>query len=92
MQLVSPVRNHSAQQNTRAPCLDSLDGLKIGLLSNTKVNADVLLEETAVLLARHHNCTPLPVVYKRNASAPAPLELIDELAASADLLLTASGD
>ena len=92
MKLVEPTAATAAHDNTRASRLDSLEGRTIGLLANGKVNADVLLEETAAIFAEQHGCRILPLVFKRNASAPAPAETISDLASRADLLITASGD
>ena len=45
MQLVDPTSNDPGQSHTRAPALSSLEGKTIGLLSNSKLNADVLLKK-----------------------------------------------
>ena len=92
MQLIDPTASDPSQDNRRAPRISDLDGKMIGLLSNSKVNADVLIRETAELFKSHHRCEVLPVKYKTNASAPAPSEIIEELSASCDFLITASGD
>ena len=92
MRLVDPTADREPLHNTRAPRLDRLAGTTIGLLSNGKTNADVLLRETAALFKEEYDCQVLPVVQKPNFGAPAPRELVDELAEQCDMLLTASGD
>ena len=92
MKLVDPTVSREPQQNRRAPRLASVEGRTVGLLSNGKTNADVLLRETAALFKYEHRCEVLEVATKPNFGAPAPRELIDELARECDLLLTATGD
>ena len=45
MKLVDPTVATPVRESRRASALTSMDGLTIGLLSNGKLNADVLLEE-----------------------------------------------
>jgi len=92
MQLVDPTVQSPDLQNARAPKLASLQGLTVGLLSNGKLNAELLLRETAALFVARHGCTVAELVQKGNASAPAGPERIDTLVAHCDFLLTANGD
>ena len=92
MQLVDPTSNDPGQRHARAPALNSLEGKTIGLLSNSKLNADVLLKETAALFQAEYSCDVRDVYFKRNASAPAPSETIDKLVSECDFLITAAGD
>lgn len=92
MKLIDPTGKVPEQTHTCAPRLAMLDGKVIGLLSNGKANADLLLTETAERFRRAHGCEVLEIVYKPNPSAPAPSEIIDGLAERCDFLLTANGD
>ena len=92
MKLVDPTGLHPEQNHTRAPKLASLDGKVVGLLSNGKLNADLLLEETAKLFESRHGCRVNKIRYKSNPSAPAEVETIDAVAAESDFMLTATGD
>lgn len=92
MKLIAPTVKHVAQNCALAPRLDSVDGKTIGLLTNGKVNADVLLRETAALFCSHNHCRVLDMASKQNASAPAPGGIIKELALACDFLITAMGD
>ena len=92
MQLVDPTSSDPGQSHSRAPALSSLEGKTIGLLSNSKLNADVLLKETAALFQMEYRCDIRNVRFKRNASAPAPSETIDNLVSECDFLITAAGD
>jgi hypothetical protein len=72
--------------------LVSLEGKTIGLLSNGKLNADLLLQETAQLFVEQHGCLIAPTQWKPNPSAPTPEDKIANVAANCDFLLTATGD
>ena len=72
MKLVDPTVAAPVLESRRAPALASLTGLTIGLLSNTKLNADVLLTETAAILQDRFGGNVLPMVAKGSAGAPAP--------------------
>ena len=75
-----------------APRLDSFSGLRIGLLSNGKLNADALLEETAACFTRKYQCAVSQFSTKPHAGRPAEGEQLQQLAADADFLITANGD
>lgn len=92
MKLVDPTVTANLKPSHRAPALASLDGCTIGLLWNTKVNGDRLLTETAALLQSRFGGKVLPIVVKRNASAPAPADTLTNLSPECDYLITASGD
>ena len=92
MKLIDPTVPSVQPDNQRAPALLSLEGLTIGLLSNAKLNADRLLEETAAALQQRFGGKVLPLRYKRNASAPAPVDILTNLSPECDYLITASGD
>ena len=92
MKLIDPTVKSAAYNCMRAPRFDSVDGLTIGLLTNGKVNADVLLRETTELFRTRNNCQVLDMASKSNASAPAPGGTIKALALACDFLITAMGD
>jgi len=92
MKLIDPTVQGSQTQYLRAPKLPSVDGLTIGLLTNGKVNADVLLKETAALFADRNNCEITELFWKQNASAPAESDTLEAVAAKCDFMITAMGD
>ncbi|MAM81086.1 MAG: hypothetical protein CMP89_10045 [Gammaproteobacteria bacterium] len=92
MKLVNPTVNSSQLAHERAPALVDLKNKTIGLLSNRKLNADLLLQETADCLKRRHGGKVLDIRYKSNPSAPAPTETLTGLSPECDYLLTATGD
>lgn len=90
--LLSPHGSNYQPDRRVAARLHNLDGLRIGLLSNGKLNAELLLRETAACFERAHNCTVSSLLTKASASKPARADELQELVESSDLLLTANGD
>jgi hypothetical protein len=68
----------------------SLGGLRIGVLDNSKPNADVLLGRVAELLAARAGGATIRSWTKPGSSRPALM--IDEIASSVDVVLTGSAD
>ena len=92
MIIVDPTVSSSQVDSTRAPALFDLKNKTIGMLSNRKLNADLVLQETANCLQRRHGGKILEMQYKLNPSAPAPSETLTNLTPECDYLLTATGD
>lgn len=92
MQLYSPMSTTPKRKAFRAPPLAGLEGLRIGLLENGKLNADEMLKEVAALFVERHGCTVRTVASKRNASAPAPSATLTQVAQEVDFLITGLGD
>ncbi len=92
MIIVDPTVTNTEQNNTRAPAVAMLKGKTIGVLSNRKLNADLLLRETALRLVTRHGGKVLPMKHKLNPSAPSPGNTLTDLSSQCDYLLTAIGD
>ena len=92
MQLYDPTVKGPERNFNRAPALTNLDGKTIGVLENGKLNAVIMLQETAALFERRHGCTVLPMFSKSNAAAPAPDETLQAAAQNVDFLITGLGD
>jgi hypothetical protein len=69
-----------------------LAGLRLGLLVNTKRNADVFLEELATLLAERYGTTTVLTRTKPSIVHPAPPEMLDELRSGCDVVVVGVGD
>ena len=89
--LLNPVGTREVTNTPIAPRLDGLKGRKIGLLDNTKKNADILLKEVGEILLRDHGVAE--VIYRRKvgSSPAAPAEMLDEMA-TCDAVINAYGD
>jgi hypothetical protein len=92
MKLVDPTVLDSQRSHSRGEALTSLSGLTIGVLSNGKQKADVLLNKTAAKLQHRYGGKVLPMQAKVNAGAPAPGDMLTNLTHECDYLLTAAGD
>ena len=90
MEILDPVGPTTATTRTLAPRPASLQGAVIGVLDNSKPNADVLLGRVAERLAERTPGASIRRWQKPGASHPAAM--IDEIAAGADVLLTGSAD
>jgi hypothetical protein len=75
----------------RAPRPASLRGRRVGLLINTKQNARPFLEEVGRLLVGKYGVTVTQRT-KLNFAVPEPDEVIKELAAANDVVITGVGD
>ena len=75
-----------------APRAAALKGMRLGVLDNTKWNANRLLRRTAALLDAEYGFAAINHYKKESFSKDAELALIEEIAAANDFVLTAIGD
>jgi hypothetical protein len=90
MRVLSPLGTTPDTVKSLAKRRPSLGGLRIGVLDNSKPNADVLLDRVAEALAARAGGATIRRWTKPGSSRPA--EMIDEIAAAADVVLTGSAD
>ena len=69
-----------------------LDGLRLGVLDNTKWNANRLLRKTVTGLQRKFSLAAVNYYRKESFSKDADPALIETIAAENDIVLTAIGD
>ena len=72
--------------------MKKLEGLRLGLLDNTKWNANKLLRGVRDRLAQKHAFSAVNYYRKESFSLAAAPELIAEIAANNDVVVTAIGD
>ena len=89
--LLSPLGQPGSAHNSIAPRIATLAGTTIGLLDNTKHNADYLLDEIGRVLLAEHGVKALVSHRKIGSSPGAPAEMLAELAAC-DAVVNAYGD
>jgi hypothetical protein len=70
----------------------TLNGRTIGLLSNSKLNADAVLYAVGELLAQRYDVKAVVHRTKPSFSVPAPEATIKELVENCDVVLTGVGD
>jgi hypothetical protein len=92
MQLYAPTSTTPKRKAFRAPALATIDGMRIGILENGKLNAEEMLNEVAALFVARHSCTVRTLASKSNASAPAPANTLVKVAQEVDFLITGLGD
>lgn len=92
MRIVDPVGVSAAVAKALAQRPRSLEGATIALLDNSKPNAGALLERLGALLAARSSARAVKAWSKPGASMPAAAAVIEEIAASARVALTASAD
>ena len=71
---------------------DTLDGVRLGLLANGKLNSEEMLTALHDVLADRFAFAGVVERNKMNASRPCPEEIIDELVDLCDVVITSSGD
>jgi hypothetical protein len=81
-----------ADGGSLAPRRSELAGAKVGLLANTKQNADIFLEEIGRLLVGRHGAAGVLARTKLAFAQPAPEELVKELTTECDVVITGIGD
>ena len=81
-----------AVQMIAAPRVGALDGLRLGILDNTKWNASRLLRKTVDRLGDRHSFASVNYYRKESFSKDADPALLAAIAADNDIVLTAIGD
>jgi len=91
--ILSPLRTSHAKQHRLAPrTFQTLDGVRLGLLGNSKLNADAVLVAIGDLLQEQYAIKSVFMRSKPSFGKPAPDALIDEVVQNADIILTGVGD
>ena len=71
---------------------ESLSGLRLGLLANTKRNAEQFIADVGAELARQYGVVPVLATKKPNIVETAPAEIMAELTAQCDVVVVGVGD
>jgi hypothetical protein len=79
------------QSTLAARRISSLDGKTVGLLNNTKVKADYILDAVEVLLKERYNVKEFVRRTKPTFSRPIPDDMAEEMASQCDVVITAIG-
>ncbi|HEU0216920.1 MAG TPA: hypothetical protein VFQ90_09675 [Stellaceae bacterium] len=81
-----------AERVALAPRAAALHGLRLGVLDNTKWNANRLLRRTAALLEAEHGIAAVNYYKKESFSKVADPALVAAIVTDNDIVLTAIGD
>ena len=90
--LVNPTTQAIVAPFDGAPRLPTLAGTRLGIIDDSKRNADVLLEELVEVLRTRYEISDVNWYRKPSASKPADPAAIRELAESCDSVIVAVGD
>jgi hypothetical protein len=91
--ILSPEGTSHAKQHRLAPRrFKSLDGVRVGLLGNSKLNADAVLLAVADLLKERYAVESVFFRSKPSFSKPVDDEQAQEVIDNSDIVLTGVGD
>lgn len=91
--ILSPEGSSHAARHQLAPRrYRTLDGVRLGLLGNSKLNADNVLLAVGDLLRERYALESVFVRSKPSFGKPAPDEVVAEMVANADVIVTGVGD
>jgi hypothetical protein len=88
---IDPTAGGSRSRIALAPRPVDLAGKVVGMIDNTKEQADVILETVAGALKARYGVAKVIIRRKEHYSKPAPQALIDELAREAQVAVAALG-
>ena len=92
MILLNPEGTSQEDHERLAPRPGTLNGKTLGLLSNSKLNADAVLYAIGELLAERYGVKAIVHHTKPSFSLPAPDATFDEMVAECDAVLAGVGD
>lgn len=92
MEIFDPTISPVKEQILFAPRPQNLNGLRVGLIENSKHNSDVLLLKIADRLKAKHKIEMVLLHRKGSASDYVTDEAIDELKKKADFVIAGIGD
>jgi len=92
MQVYDPTAPGPATLPDLLRTVGDLRGKVVGFIDNSKPNFNLLVDDLAVLLTERYGVKSVIKQGKRSVATPAPTQVLDELAAQCDLVVTGSGD
>ena len=91
-EVLDPTATHSIATSGMAGRPDSLAGLRVGLMSNDKLNSEELLDAIYDVLAERFEVKVSHRINKGDASRPAEPEFLSNFSNEVDVALLANGD
>jgi hypothetical protein len=92
IQIFDPTTEASKRTIAYAQRPKSLNGLRVGLVDNTKHNSDQLLLRIAGILEREHGAKAHIIRRKKSAGMAPHAEIVDEYKAACDVVVAGVGD
>lgn len=87
-----PVQDADVEQASMAPRLETMNGLTLGLLPNSKGNSLKLHQMIGEEIGRKFNLSKVIILNKGHASTNCDPEIIEEIVHEADAVITGLGD
>jgi len=93
MPILDPTGSSQENRYSLAPRrLRTLDGARLGLLGNTKLNADAVLAAIGELLKERYTLESVIARTKATFSCPAEDQVVNELVETCDVVIAGVGD
>lgn len=90
--IYDPTAPAAAESKVTRHLLEALAGKTVGFIDNAKPNFHHLVDDLAELLVQRYGVAKVVKRAKRGPSMPAAKDVVDELVAQCDLVITGSGD
>ena len=75
-----------------SPRLDDLRGKRLGLLDNTKANAEIILRKIANILNAKYEFSDIYYTKKHSSNLPPKPEILSDIHRKADIVIAGIGD
>jgi hypothetical protein len=92
IELLDPTREAVGAEPTYADRPKSLQGVRVGLIENTKFNSDNILRRIGEILVKKHGAASYKIYSKRYSSVPAHEEILHDIQANCDVMVAGIGD
>ena len=92
VQILDPTTEVAGRRINYAPRPKSLQGLRVGLIDNTKHNSDQLLLRIASILEKEHGTTSHVIRRKKSSGAAPHAEIVEEYKGNCDVIVAGVGD
>ncbi len=92
VQILDPTTEVSGRRINYAARPESFAGLRIGLVDNTKHNADQVLLRLAAILENEHGAKTHIIRRKKSAGAAPHAEIVEEYKGACDIIIAGVGD
>ena len=92
IQILDPTTEIKGRRINYAARPKSLEGVRIGLVDNTKHNSDELLKRIAAILEKEHGAKTHGIRKKKSSGAAPHAEIIEEYKANCDVIVAGVGD
>lgn len=92
LQIYDPTNDVKGRRINYAPRPKTLEGVRIGLVDNTKHNSDQLLLRIADILEKEHGAKAHVIQRKTSSGAAPHASMIEEYKAGVDVIVAGVGD